>query len=228
MTQQPRDPTALDPECVAYHQLLTFSPARPEMADALDRSSLFTVRTAAEGVTCEWTQFSAESDPSPFPLGRLRLYPGGVLLEAFSERRLALLRSAVRDAGAGEVAADQLRVFRVADALLHPSRLLQPLHELAGEPLTVREVAADYLRMAWAWIPCRELGSRTPAAVLRTGRGRTQLEPVLDSLVRTLRGEIPSFPAISSDELHDILLPEPTPESADTERPRSAIRPGRD
>jgi hypothetical protein len=222
MTQKlPGDPTALDPACVAYHQLLTFSP-RPEIAAALERSPLFAVRRHVGGATCEWIQFSAESDPSPLPLGRVRVTREGVLVEAFSERRLALLRRAVREAGAGEIPADQLRVFRVADALAEPSRLLQPLHDLAGEPLTVRELAADYLRMAWAWIPRADLDDRTPAALLGTGRGRARLEPLLDTLPRTLRSEIPTFPAMSSDELQDVLLPEASPEPRAPARPRSA------
>lgn len=224
MTQQsPGDPTVLDPECLAFHQLLTFSPARPEIVDALDGSALFAVRRRRKSATCEWIQLSAESDPSRFPLGRLRVFDDGVLLESFSERRLALLRSAAREAGAGEIAADQLRVFRIADALADPSRLLQPLHEIAGEPLTAREVAADYLRMGWAWVAREDLGFRTPAAVLGTGRGRALLEPVLDTLARTLHEEIPSFPAMSSDELRRILLAEaPSPAAESPAPPRSA------
>jgi hypothetical protein len=222
MSQQlPGDPTVLDPDCVAYHQLLAFSP-RPELAAALERSALFAVRRDEDGASCEWVQFSAESDHSPLPLGRIRSYRDGVLVEAFSERRLAQLRAAAREAGGGEIPADQLRVFRVADALSRPARLLQPLHDLAGEALTAREVAADYLRMAWAWIPRTELGGRTPAAVLRTGRGRALLEPLLDTLPRTLRREIPTFPAMSSDEVHEILLPEPAPDPSAPVRSRSA------
>jgi len=211
MTQQrPVDPTVLDPACIAYHQSLTFSP-RPELVDALERSPLFAVRRHHGGASCEWIQFSTESDPSPLPLARIRAHHDGVLLEAFSERRLALLRAAAREAGGGEIPADQLRVFRVADALADPARLLQPLHELAGEPLTVREVAADYLRMGWAWTPREELGNRTPASVLGTGRGRALLERLLDTLPRALRSEIPTFPAMSSDELQEYLLPETQP-----------------
>lgn len=222
MTQQfPGDPTVLDPACVAYHQSLTFSP-RPELAAALERSPLFAVHRHGAGASCEWVLFSAESDASTLPLGRIRAYRHGVLLEAFSERRLALLRGAVREAGGGDIPADQLRVFRVADALAQPSRLLQPLHDLEGEPLTARELAADYLRMAWAWIPREDLGGRTPAAVLRTGRGRALLEPLLDTLPRALRREIPSFPAMSSDEMQDILLPEAAPAPSAPARTRSA------
>ncbi|HMB71886.1 MAG TPA: hypothetical protein VKU85_21440 [bacterium] len=218
---RPEDPTVLDPAGVAYHQLLAF-PARPELADALERSPLFGVRRHGNGATCEWLQFSAESDPSPFPLARIRSHREGVLLEAFSERRLSLLRRAAREAGAGEIAADQLRVFRVADALADPARLIQPLHDASGEPLTPREVAADYLRMAWAWIPRDELGNRPPASVVGTGRGRALLEPVLDTLGRALRSEIPTFPAMSSDELHEILLPEARPRTPAPAPPRSA------
>jgi hypothetical protein len=222
MSQQlPGDPTVLDPACVAYHQLLTFSP-RPELADALAGSALFAVRRGEGGASCEWVQFSVESDHSPLPLGRIRSYRDGVLAEAFSERRLAMLRGAVREAGGGEIPADQLRVFRVADALERPAALLQPLHDLAGEPLTAREVAADYLRMAWAWVPHADLGGRTPAAVLRTGRGRALVEPLLDALPRELRREIPTFPAMSSDEVHGILLPEPAPDPTTPARSRSA------
>jgi hypothetical protein len=218
---RPADPTVLDPAGVAYHQLLAFAP-RPEVVDALERSPLFRVRRHDGGASCEWIQFSAESDPSPFPLARIRVFSAGLLLEAFSERRLALLRRAVRDAGAGEIAADQLRVFRVADALADPARLLQPLHDASGEPLTAREVATDYLRMAWAWIPREDLGNRVPAAVAGTGRGGALLEVLLDTLARTLRSEIPTFPAMSSDELHEILLPEARPEPPAPARPRSA------
>jgi len=222
MTQhRPADPIVLDPACVAYHQLLAFS-ARPELVDALDRSPLFTVRRRDQAASCEWIQFSAETDPSPFPLARIRALRDGVLLEAFSERRLALLRSAVREAGAGEIPADQLRVFRIADALADPARLLQPLHDLAGEPLTAREVATDYLRMAWAWIPHENLDGRVPAAMIGTGRGRALLEPLLDTLARTLRSAIPTFPAMSSDELHEILLPEAASAPSPPARTRSA------
>ena len=106
--------------------------------------------------------------------------------------------------------------------LADPTRLLQPLHERAGRPLTAREVAGDYLRMAWAWIPRGELGGHTPASVLGTGRGRALLESLLDPLPRTLRAEIPSFPAMSPDELQEHLLPEPQPEATPPARTRSA------
>ena len=104
-------------------------------------------------------------------------------------------------------------------------RLIQPLHDAGDEPLTAREVAADYLRMAWAWIPREDLGGRAPASVVGTGRGRALLEPLLDTLARALRSEIPTFPAMSSDELHEILLPEARPEAPAPSRPRSARKP---
>jgi hypothetical protein len=204
----PPDPAVLDPAGVAFHQLVMFSPARPELADALERSPLFLTRRTGATVVAEWIQFCVESDPSPFPLARVCLWNEGVLLESFSERRMDMLRGNLRDLGGGEISADQIRVFRVPDAIANPQGLFQPVHEESGDPLTAKEVAVAYARMAWPFFPHARLGGRTPHAAMKTGRGRAALEEILETLPRTLRDEIPSFPAFAVDDLHEALLPE--------------------
>jgi hypothetical protein len=219
----PRDPTVLQPAQVALHQLATFTPDAHGHIEALERSAHFHVRRVGRGAVAEWMRISAERDPSAFPLGRISVHPAGLLLEAFSERRLDWLGSEAAEAGLGRVRADQVRVFPIAEALANPSHLAQPLHELAEEDLTAREVALSYLRMAWVFLARADLRGRTPESVVRGGRGREALEGIVEGLPRELRAEFPSFPAFSADELLAHLLPEePVPGPAPARTHRSA------
>jgi hypothetical protein len=223
MQEPPRDPTVLQPAHVALHQLATFTPDHRGRIEALARSPFFRLRPVEHGAVAEWVRISAERDPSSFPLGRISVHPSGLLLEAFSERRMDLLGSAVFESGLGRVRADQLRVFPVAEALGNPKHLAQPLHDLTDDELTAREVAVLYLRMAWTYLPREDLRGRTPESVVGSGRGRAELERIVEGLPRELRSEFPSFPAFSGDELLDLLLPEePAPAPVPASRPRSA------
>ena len=221
--RSPRDPTVLEPAQVALHQVVSFAPDFDGRVDTLTRSSLFRVQRVHDGVVAEWVRYSLERDPSAFPLGRISVHPRALLLETFSEARMNLLESVASESGIGRVRADQLRVFRVADAVANPRNLVQPLHEPADEDLTAREVAVAYLRMAWPFLVREDLGGRNPESVLRTGRGRAALEAIVEELPRELRAEMPSFPAFSVDELFELLLAEqPAPIETSVRRPRSA------
>jgi hypothetical protein len=204
----PQDPTVLEPSHVSLHQLVTFAAAGADLVQALEESPLFHVERLERAARGEWMQLAPENDPSSFPFGRVCLYPHGMLLEAFSGARIDLLRGRLEELGAGRITADEIRVFRIAHALVHPERLHQPLHELVGEELTRREVALSYLRMAWPFLPREDLGGRTPHAALRTGRGRAAVDRILDGLPRELRRDLEPFPAFSADTLRAILLPE--------------------
>lgn len=225
----PRDPTVLQPAHVALHQLATFVPDHHGTIEALERSPFFRLRPVEHGAVAEWIRTSAERDPFWFPLGRISIHPSGLLLETFSERRLDLMGSAAFESGLGRVRADQLRVFPVAEALANPRHLSQPLHDLTEEELTSREVAMLYLRMAWPFLPREDLRGRTPESVMHGGRGRAELERVIEALPRELRSEFPSFPVFSGDELLDLLVPEePVPAPIPARRRRSATPPRKD
>jgi hypothetical protein len=206
------DPAGLDPSRVAFHQLVAFAPGRIEQAAGLERSPLFRVRRFDRGLVAEWLQHTPESDPSLFPLGRVSVHgEQGVLLEALSDDRLRELHARAEETGLGYVSSDELRVFPVSDVLVHPERLLQPLDDAAGRTLTPRDVAVDFLRMGWAFLPHPDLGGRTPEAVLHTGRGRAALQQVIDRLPRALAQSLPGFPSFSTEDLRTLLLPAEAP-----------------
>jgi len=208
MAERPHlDPLRLDPDGLAFHQLLTFSPEPPPLAHDLERSPLFTARRFGEAATADWVRWAAEEERSLFPLGRVTLHSQGVLLETFSEGRLQALRDRVDDLSAWKVSSDQLRVFRTEDVIERPSAILQPLQELAGNLLTPRDVAVLYLQMAWPFFPREDLSGRTPATVIHTGRGRTALKAILPKVPAELAREFPGFPDFSESELRHILLP---------------------
>jgi len=215
------DPTVLEDD-LAFHQIVSFTLSPPPLADPLERSSLFRVRRFRHRTEAEWARWSAEHEPSPFPLGRVTTWSDGVLLEAFSDKRIRELRHRVDLASSWKVSPDEKRIFQLHDMLEEPIPIFRPPRESAGGE-TARDAAALWLRMAWAFLPREDLGGRTPASALATGRGRARVAALLAGLPAELRAADPRFPAFSVDELRPILLPEaPTPTEAPEEHPHSA------
>jgi hypothetical protein len=217
----PLDPLRLDPEAVAILQSSTFTPDASTLVEPLERSPLFAVARIDRCARGEWIRYSSESDPSLFPLGRVVVHPGGVLLEAFGEERMKALRSRVNDLNAVRVTPDEIRVVPIEEALNRPAVLMQPIHELDERELSGREVAETFLRMGWPFIAREDLGGRAPHVVIRTGRGRRAIAEILEKLPEELRDTYPALPDFDATELRGLLLPqEPrpieTPETPDT------------
>jgi hypothetical protein len=229
MAERPRtDPTVLGGD-LSFHQVVTFSLSPPPLADHLERSLLFEVRRWQHTAQAEWVRWNAEHERSPFPFGRVTIFAQGVLLEAFSERRMKILRDRVDALGAWQVSADERRIYQLPDVIEEPIVIFQPSREPAGRQYTGRDAAELYLRLAWVFLPREDLAGRTPAAVVTTGRGRASLEAILDRLPAELRATDRNFPDYSVEELRSILLleelaptdaPEERPHSADKHRPR--------
>jgi hypothetical protein len=220
----PIDPLTLDPDGIAFHQLVTFSQEPISLGDALQRSPLFSVEIRKRSARGEWIRYSTEHEASFFPFGRISVHPHGVLLEAFTEERMEDLRRRVNDLGVWKITADQRRVFRADDAIAHPAGLLQPIHELEGRFLARREVAETFLRLAWPFFPREDLDRRAPHAVIGTGRGRAALDEILPKLPSEFRSRFPSLPEFEIDELRAILLPAEAPkvEEVPEEKPHPA------
>jgi hypothetical protein len=212
------DPTALRPEDLELHQIVSFTHSPPPLAEHLERSPLFAVRRGARRTVAEWVRWTSEHERSPFPYGRVTVHGDGLLLEAFSDDRIRVLRERVDSLSAWHVTADERRIFQLPELLDAPIAVFE-------EDRPPRHAAELYLRMAWPFLPREDLAGRTPAAVAGTGRGRASLEAILETLHQELRLADRRFPAFSAEELLQLLLPaEPAPRDAPQEKPHSAER----
>lgn len=204
--RSPGDALRLEPDVVAWHQQQSFVADPGVFAERLALSPLFSGEFRRGRGRAEWVRLDDEADDLPFPLGRVTVHDAGILLEAFSEARIVLLRARVQALGAGTFAPDETRTFPLEAALAHPAGLLQPLEEKRGSRLEVRDVAEAWLRMAWPFIPRPDLGNRPPAALPPTERGRGALESVLGAL-RAELADIPAFPVPSEEALRRLVVP---------------------
>jgi hypothetical protein len=206
-----RDPLRLDPEYLAFHQLATFAPAPLTLTEALERSPLFHVEYFDRAARVEWVRHNPEGDPEPFPLGVVTLHSHGILLETFGDERMTGLKSRVDGLQSLRLSADEIRIVPVAEMIARPRALLSPLADEDDRELDRREVAIRYLRMAWPFLSRPDLGGRAPYLLVRTGRGRRELDTILEGLPDELASTVPGFPRFEPDELRKILLPEPAP-----------------
>lgn len=212
-----RDPWALDPGDVAWHQSHTFLVEPHTFAERIVESGRFKSEIGREGWgIADWVP---PDDEAPFPLGRVTVHPGGILLEAFSETRLAALRRSATELGGGALTADETRSFAIAAVFANPTVLMQPLHERSERALDAHGIAETWLRFVWPFIARDDLGGRTPHLVRGTARGRAALASVVASLPAELR-RIPGFPSLAESVLHAILLLEDRTAAPGTE-PRS-------
>jgi hypothetical protein len=208
MKTQIQDPLSITREGLALHQSLTFAASPQAWRPALEASPLFTVEVVPGGLRAAWIAAAPEDEPLSFPLGQVSICSGGLLLEAFSEERLRTLRCRLRGFGCGSVDVDQQRVMPIADALEKPERLLQPLQDYSGELLDRRSVARQFLTMAWTFLPHANLGGRAPYAAVHTGRGRTALEKMLETVTDEIRDWLPGFPSFDAEEVRSLLFPQ--------------------
>jgi hypothetical protein len=202
-----RDPWALNPDTLSFHQLATFLQDSLSLVDRLEETPFFRVERLARGARVDWLGLLPEEDPLDFPLVRISIHPRGTLLEAFSEDRLNWCRRRIDELGSWRITSDQLRILRVPDAIARPGALLQPIHDLGPDALESREVAEIYLRMAWPFLPREELQGRSPYVAIRTGRGRAAIEEILPQVISEIRRDIPVFPAFELEEIRALLLP---------------------
>lgn len=201
-----RDPLALDPDGVAWHQLHTFAAEPRTFLERLAASPLFGGVLRDDWGSVEWIRPVADAERCPFPLGRVTVHPGGILVETFSEERLVALRRHASALGAGPVTADETRAFRLEHLLAHPDSLLEPLHDADAPARTPREIAEHWLRMAWPFFPREDLGGRAPYVVVESARGRAEWELILRGLPAELAA-IPGFPRFTSRALVNLLSP---------------------
>jgi len=187
-----RDPLAMDPDAVAWHQLHTFATESHTFLERLVASPLFGGVLRHDWGTVEWNRPRPDAERCAFPLGLVTVHAGGLLLEAFSEERLGELRRHACELGAGPVTADETRAFRLEHVLAHPDALFQPLQPTPRAVPTAREIAARWLTMAWPFLPREDLQGRAPHEVLGKEGDRTHLIRVLDGLPAELAG-IPGF-----------------------------------
>lgn len=202
----PRDPLALDPEEATWHQLHTFAAEPRTFLERLSASPLFQGAPARGWGRADWVRASGSVGRAAYPLGRITVHEGGVLLDAFSEDRLKALLRCANHLGAGRLTADETRAFRLEHVLAHPDALMQPLPTAPPGARAVREVAGTWLRMAWAFFPRTELQGRAPHVAVRTKRGNEELETVLAVLPSELT-RIPGFPRFTPAALREILIP---------------------
>lgn len=201
------DPLALDPRFVAVHQLATFVVEPRTVGRALSDSPLFAVETAAPVVRGEWHTLP-DGEELTFPLGRVTVHPDGLLLEAFSEERIAALRRHIDAFGAQRATPDETRALPLDEAFREPARLLHPLEDAEGAEPSARDLARWFLRAGWPDLPNEHLDGRTPRRLLETGRGVARLESLLAELPDLLKAEWPAFPRFDPEELREILLPD--------------------
>jgi hypothetical protein len=223
----PHDPWALDASGVAWHQSHTFLAEPRTFAERLAESDRFRAALAGDGWgVADWIRPAEEPEPSPFPLGRVTVHPGGVLLEAFSQSRLDALRRRASDLGGGALTADETRAFPIDAVLANPAVLLQPLQDRSERALDARAIAETWLRFVWPFLPRRDLGGRTPHRLAGTSSGRAALETVADAVPSELES-IPGFPRLPVQSIRAILLPPETsamPPIEDGRRDRRAPR----
>jgi hypothetical protein len=137
----PRDPLALDPEDAAWHQLHTFVPEPRTFLERLAASPLFHGLPRRGWGRAEWVRPSASVGRAAFPLGRVTVHAGGILLETFSESRLDALLRCANALGAGKLTADETRAFRLDHLLAHPDALMQPPAAALARGHALREIA---------------------------------------------------------------------------------------
>jgi hypothetical protein len=220
----PIDRLLLAENGVTLHQIATFVKEPAPLADAVEASPLFDAESADGGMRAEWIAL-APDEPVPFPLGRVTIHAGGVLLEGFAEARVDELRRALDALAAVPLTVDETRAFKLEDLLVDPGRAMHPLEEAAGAPPSRDDVARWYLRAGWPFQPCDALDGRTPYAAAKTGRGRARLEALLEELGPELARRYAGFPDFDPETLHELLLePKPKPKSAPRSRRRA---PGR-
>ena len=212
----------LERDGLVFHQLMTFAPGPVSVAEELERSPLFDVEPLDGGARAEWIRYTEEDERFFFPLGRIAVHPQGLLLETYSELRMAELRRRVDGLGILRITADQFRLLNAGDAIRRPSGLLQPLEELEERELTRHDVARTYLRMAWPFFARADLSGRCPYQILGTGRGRASLEAVLEKLPVELERWDPRFPVFDPEELRELLMPSERTIPAPSEEPSSA------
>ncbi len=201
----PGDALRLDPDVVAWHQSQSFVAEPGGFAERLEASPLFRGAFRRHRGRAEWIRFDDESDALAFPLGLVTVHDDGILLDAFSEERMAALCSRVRELGAGAFTPDETRVFPLGHALANPGALARPLEEKRGEVPDAHAVVEVWLRMAWPFLPRPDLGGRLPVSVMTAGRGREAVEQILPALAAELSAR-PGFPRFSEEVLRAILL----------------------
>ncbi len=201
---RPDDPIALDLESIALHQSIAYEAPPDAWASALAGSLLFRTRSMPQGIVAEWIRASGDSESLRGPLATVTLSGGGCLLEAWSEARMKRLRHALEDAAGSAVAADASLVVSLEDALARPDSLLET--RLPGSVArTPREIAAAYVRSAWAFVPRADLHGRLPVLAARTGRGLESIAAIAERAAEEIRGYAPSFPAMSAEDLRALL-----------------------
>ncbi len=203
------DPLRLEADGLALHQASSFAVAPLTTTEGLERSPLFEVEYIDRAARAEWIRPDVEGDRTVFPLGVVTLHASGVLLEAFGDDRLQRLRRCVDGLQSFRVSPDELRVLPVREMIARPRTLLAPIAAATGHHFDARETARIYLRMAWPFLARPDLDGRAPHVVVRTGRGRREIESILPDLPDEMLAEFPHFPRFDVDELREILIPEP-------------------
>jgi hypothetical protein len=200
------DPLALDESDVAWHQHCTFLTEPRTFVERLAGDRRFRTELRADGWgAAEWILLTEESDPCAFPLGRVTASPVGILLEAFSEARLAALRRAAGSLSAGALSPDETRAFPLATIRKNPRLLLRPL-DATGEAWDAHDVARTWLRFVWPFVARADLGGRAPHALAATAKGRDTLAGLLEGLPDEL-ARIPGFPRLTVETLESLILP---------------------
>jgi hypothetical protein len=195
---------------IAFHQWVTTAADAALHARQLEMSASFVPDgDAAPGQRFEWRSPSSEHETSSFPLARVTLAAPVILFETCAERRLDELRRVLVELGFPNTSADQTRAIPIADALDRPAVLTQPLGAAGEPPHSFEGVAALFVRMGWAFLPHEGLSGRTPDVAVRTPRGATALERVIQGLPAELQSWHPGLSGLSRRKLHDLLLPAP-------------------
>lgn len=217
----PGDALRLDPDAVAWHQSQSFVAEPGAFADRLQASPLFRGGFRRGRGRAEWIRFDDESDALAFPLGLVTVHDDGILLEAFSEERMAALGARVRELNAGAFTPDETRVFPVEHALANPGALARPLEERRGETPDAHAVVEVWLRLVWPFLPRPDLGGRLPVSVMAAERGRDAVEQLLPALAAELAAR-PGFPRFPEEVLRAVLL---APGPGEPSRPSRARTP---
>jgi hypothetical protein len=208
---------------IAFHQWVTTAADAALLARQLGTSASFVPDDdVAPGQRFEWRRPSFEHETSSFPLARVTLAAPVILFETCAERRLDELRRMLAELGFPNTSADQTRAVPIADALDRPAVLAQPLVGVGEPPLSFEGVAALFLRMAWAFLPHDGLSGRTPDVAVRTPRGTTALERVIQGLPAELQSWHPGLSGVSRRKLHDLLMPDPVDTRATSKERQTA------
>jgi hypothetical protein len=208
------DSHALQPDEIAFRQWVTTAPDATRLLSFLAESPLFDADGRGRRVRrFAWHSLPGDEDRSPFPLGRIVVFGSTTILEALAEHRLDAMRRLLEEHGMADTTSDQTRTFPVATVLERPSMLLAPLEDDRGGGISFDDVAAQFLRMAWAFLPQAELSGRTACAAVRTGRGRAALDRLIEGLPPALGSWHPLLSRVPPRALRALLLPR-APESS--------------